>query len=175
MLVALIATVSGSGACRLAAADDSAAQPADNPLWAISLDALNATRERPIFDPSRRPPPLALPAPVAQPIAAAPREDLKPLRLTLLGTVIGGETQLALCQDQTTKETIRLKTGQNHEGWILRAVSRREAQFEKADQIATLVFPVPGTETQDGDAPRTKSMIAGVVSSPVSGRKHHRR
>src|SRR5258708_33146709 len=28
-----------------------------NPLWAVPLDALSMTRERPLFSPSRRPPP----------------------------------------------------------------------------------------------------------------------
>ena len=108
-------------------------------------------------------------------VVAPPTEDLKPLRLTLLGTVIGGETQLALCQDQGTKDTVRLKTGQNHEGWILRAVGRREAQFEKADQIATLVIPTPETKTQSSDVPVTRPMIARMVDPPVSVRKRHRR
>jgi len=106
---------------------------------------------------------------------APPAEESKPPPLTLLGTVIGGETQLALCQDQATKDTVRLKIGQNYDGWVLRLVGRREAQFEKADQIATLVIPVPGTETQGGDAPMTKPMIASAVSPPEAGRKRHRR
>src|SRR4051812_43449884 len=103
MLVALMATV---GTCRLAAAGDSGAQSAANPLWAISLDTLSATGERPIFDPSRRPPRApVLPAPVAELVLAPAAEESKPPRLTLLGTVIGEMTQLALCQDQETKDT----------------------------------------------------------------------
>jgi hypothetical protein len=115
-------------------------------------------------------------APGACPLAAAGdggESRLPPL--TLLGTVIGGETQLALCQDHGTKDTVWLKIGQNYDGWVLRTVGRREAQFEKMDQIATLVIPLLGVQTQGGDAPVTKPMIASAVGSPVPGRKRQRR
>ena len=43
---------------------------AANPLWAIPLDSLTATRERPLFSVSRRPPPA--PVAAAAPIVEAP-------------------------------------------------------------------------------------------------------
>src|SRR3954467_6929548 len=49
-------------------------QPMGNPLWGISLNALTATRERPIFSPSRRPP---APTPPAL-VVAAPLLPLPP-------------------------------------------------------------------------------------------------
>src|ERR1700731_1377944 len=42
--------------------------PGGNPLWGIPISALDATRERPIFSASRRPP---MPLVVAQGVAAA--------------------------------------------------------------------------------------------------------
>ena len=64
--------------------------PIANPLWAIPLSKLSATRERPIFSPTRRPPPPAVIAPAVAPLAKRPvsRPPLRP-ELTLIGTVIG--------------------------------------------------------------------------------------
>ena len=47
------------------------APPMGNPLWGISLNALTATRERPIFSPSRRPPAPTPPALVVDGARAA--------------------------------------------------------------------------------------------------------
>src|SRR5438552_8262323 len=44
-------------------------EPSGNPLWAIPLSALTATRERPLFLPSRRAP---APAVAGTPVVAAP-------------------------------------------------------------------------------------------------------
>src|SRR5216684_625555 len=46
-----------------------------NPLWALPLKQLSTTRDRPIFSPSRRPPPPATPTYVA-PVAV--RQQVKP-------------------------------------------------------------------------------------------------
>jgi len=49
------------------------AAPSGNPLWAIPLSGLSATRDRPLFTPSRRAPAAAVAGPVAAaPPAAAP-------------------------------------------------------------------------------------------------------
>lgn len=60
---------SPQAAPNLAAAKSPEARPAPpggNPLWGIPMDALSATRERPIFSASRRPPaPPSAPMPVA--------------------------------------------------------------------------------------------------------------
>src|SRR5258708_29810988 len=58
-----------------------------SPLWAVTLDQLPATRDRPLFSPSRRPPPRpeAPHVEIAAPIPApAPRQ---PPSVVLLGTV----------------------------------------------------------------------------------------
>src|SRR5579871_6921448 len=61
-----------------------------NPLWAIPLKQLSVTRDRPIFSPSRRPPPPATPtyvAPVAVRTPPKPKEPEKP-SITLVGTIL---------------------------------------------------------------------------------------
>jgi len=45
--------------------------------------------------------------------------------------------------DQATNNVVRLKTGQDHQGWVLRSVKGREVTLEKNKRSATLALPVP--------------------------------
>jgi len=118
-----------------------------NPLWGIPLRLLTATRERPLFSPSRRPPApqvVAVPQAPPRPIPVAkPAEPDHPL-LTIVGTIVGETDGIGVFIDQATNDVIRLHTGQNHDGWILRSVQGRETMFEKDRRKATLALPAPG-------------------------------
>jgi general secretion pathway protein N len=121
-----------------------------NPLWGIPLKSLTATRDRPIFSASRRPPPIIAPAPI---VSAAPpprpKEIEKP-QLSLVGTVIGESESFGLFIDQANKVALRLRVGEQHDGWVLRAVQGREVTLEKDLQAATLLMPQPG-KGSDGE------------------------
>ena len=123
-------------------------RPSGNPLWAIPLRSLTATRERPIFSPSRRPPspPVVAAAyvPPAKAPVARPAEPDKP-QLALVGTIAGENDGIGIFLDQATNAVIRLKTGQDHAGWVLRSVKGREAKFDRGRQTATLALPPPGS------------------------------
>ncbi len=126
--------------------------PSGNPLWAIPLRALSITGERPIFSPSRRPPPpavIAVPQAV-QPPKASPAEPEHP-NLKLLGTVVSDAESIGVFLDQSTQILVRLKTGEEHSGWILRSVKAREATFEKENKRETLRFPT----AQESSSPRS--------------------
>jgi len=130
-----------------------------NPLWGIPLKALNNTRERPLFSPSRRPPPTAVvaapPAP-AQPLPQPAVPDHP--QLTIMGTIVGETQSIGVFIDQATKEVVRLKTGEGHAGWTLRAIHGREAVLEKDQREATLVLPARGaTEQAIASVPATTS------------------
>jgi hypothetical protein len=121
-------------------------EPSANPLWAIPLSKLTATRDRPLFLPSRRAPaPGIAAAPVAAltPSAPPPAEPERPL-LTLVGAIASDTEGFAVFLDQSTNTVIRLRTGQDHQGWVLRAVKGREATLVKASISATLMLPEPG-------------------------------
>ena len=113
------------------------AERAGNPLWAIPLNQLTSTRERPIFSPSRRPPP-------------PPPEHPS---LALLGTIAGEGEGLALFMETTSQMVVRLRTGEAHEGWVLRSVHGREAQLEKDNRTETVTLPDPGGGEAGGEAP----------------------
>jgi general secretion pathway protein N len=93
-----------------------------NPLWGIPIELLNATRERPIFSPTRRPPRPAVPAAPAEAvkIVAPPAEPDRP-SLNLVGIVAGAGEAYAVFINNTTHDIVRLKTGEGQDGWILRS------------------------------------------------------
>lgn len=118
------------------------APPGGNPLWGIPMDALSATRERPIFSASRRPP---APPPPPMPVAEAPPPPPPPPEhppFTLVGTAIGPAQSVALVLDQTTRSLVRLHVGEAASGWYLRSVELRTMTVEKNSQIVTVSFPV---------------------------------
>ena len=128
-----------------------AAKPAaayGNPLWAIPLATLSISRQRPLFTPSRRPPapppPVVIAAPPPQPVQPARAPEPERLQLALIGTVVGSAESIGVFLDQPTQRLIRLKTGEEHAGWVLRAVRPREVTLEKGARVEILSLPRPG-------------------------------
>jgi hypothetical protein len=184
-----------------ATAIDAAAQPANrtrsvtgdlaqggNPLWSLPLNSLSVTRERPIFSPSRRPPPPVIAAPYVPP--ASPPPPPKPPEpdhpsLALVGTLAGDSQGVGIFVNDADKSTLRLRTGEDYEGWVLRSVRGGEAIFEKGDRTATLALPLgfaaqslapaipPGNTWRDGDGqiisapPKREQKPASPISTPL--------
>jgi hypothetical protein len=148
--VATVVQVTAAPAAPVASASEQALSA--NPLWAMPLAQFSVTRERPIFSPSRRPPPAAVAPVVAPKIAAVPkpREPERP-QLTLVGTIAGDEDGFGIFLDQSTKAVLRLKVGEDFQGWKLRSVQGRETALEKDRQIVTLVLPQPGLGQVTGE------------------------
>jgi general secretion pathway protein N len=119
-------------------------EPRGNPLWAIPLSSLSATRERPLFLPSRRPP--VAPAVAGPPVVVTPKpiEDPRP-ELTLVGAIAGETEGFAIFIDLRTNALVRLRTGQEHGGWTLSSVKGREATLAKDRDTIAFVLPAPGT------------------------------
>jgi general secretion pathway protein N len=136
-----------------------------NPLWAIPLSALTATRERPIFLPSRRAPAPAVAGPppvVATPVVAPPAAPDRP-SLTLVGAVIGTNEGIAIFLDTSTNNVVRLRTGEGHGGWILQSVKGREATFQRNRETATFSLPPPGQSPGIPAGPPDAQMPANQV------------
>ena len=136
-----------------------------NPLWAIPLATLSNTRERPIFSVSRRPPPPAV-APVALVKAAPPPPKPRVERppLALVGTISSGDESFGIFIDQASRAALRLKIGEDFQGWRLRAVQGREVILQRDQQTEILSLPQPGTA---GASP-TSSLRAQVDESEQS-------
>jgi hypothetical protein len=132
------------------------APPSGNPLWAIPIKALSETRDRPIFTPSRRPPPPPVvekpyTPPPPPPVATKPPPE--PLALSLLGTIAGDNDGVALFMEKGSQEVVRLRTGESHQGWVLRSVQGRQAMLEKGDRKETITLPTPGDTAAAGGPP----------------------
>lgn len=144
-----------------------------NPLWAIPLTELDATRERPLFSPSRRPPPPALVAapPAAAPAPPAPSTAPRP-SLALIGTILNGRDGHGIFLDPATNGVVRLKTGEAHEGWVLRSVSLRDAMLQKDRSTVVLALPpreaagIAASDAQAGERPAAPA--ARPIGSPAN-------
>jgi hypothetical protein len=120
---------------------------AGNPLSTLPLKQLSITRERPIFSPTRRPPPPAAPpvAPVVvrQPVKKPPEPE-RPA-VSLLGTIIGTEGRIGVFLESATQNVVRLHIGENHQGWVLHLIKAREVTLVKdGEQAAVLELRPPG-------------------------------
>jgi len=115
-----------------------------NPLWEMPLKQFSVTRERPIFLPSRRPPaPLASTVTVAKVVVPKPKEPEQP-QLSLVGTISGDDARFGIFVDQATKNVLRLKVGEDFQGWQLRSIQPREASFQKNQLTFVVALPQPG-------------------------------
>jgi hypothetical protein len=140
-----------------------------NPLWAIPLTQLSVTRERPIFSPSRRAPPAAVAAEAA--VVKAPparKKEPEPPQLALVGTIASDEEGFGIFLDQSTKTALRLKVGEDYQGWKLRAIQGREVTMEKDQQTAVLTLPQPGTGQSGGEV---HLIPASAVKMPLAARR----
>jgi general secretion pathway protein N len=135
--------------------DERKPPPIGNPLWSVPLSVLTATRERPIFSASRRPPQRAVVAPHLDQVAAPPQKTVEPERppLALIGAVVGDSDAIAVFLDRTSQKFIRLRRGEIHAGWVLSSVQRREVTLSKAERTEVLAL-----QRSDGSA--------GVAKAP---------
>jgi hypothetical protein len=151
------------------------ALPSGNPLWTVPIKELSETRDRPIFTPSRRPPP---PPVVEKPYTPPPppRVETKPppepLTLSLVGTITGDSAGVALFTEKGSQDVVRLRTGESHQGWVLRSVQGRQAMLEKGDRKETVTLPAPG-DTAAGGAPPGLPVTPGTPV-PESSRRSAR-
>jgi hypothetical protein len=125
-----------------------------NPIVAQSIDSLSATRERPLFSPTRRPPapPAAAPAPIVR--LAAPAPPPSPPGVVLLGVVIGADAARAFVRSEPPDKTMRVGIGDDIGGWKVSQIERRELVLSLGERSATFkIFdntkttePPPGVE-----------------------------
>ena len=117
-----------------------------NPLDALRLEDLGVTRARPLFAPTRRPPPpphveaAPEPAPVEMKAVAVIAE---PPPFDLVGSVIGRGTAFALLRNKTTNEVRRLRPGEDDEGWRVGEIGLRTVALERDGRHESLALAAP--------------------------------
>ncbi|WP_148233819.1 hypothetical protein [Aurantimonas manganoxydans] len=108
------------------------------PLDDADLTNLTQTRARPLFAPSRRQP-LPPPAPIPRPVAIrlpAPPVPPPPPDIHLLGVIAIGGKRTALVAIPGTG-TVRLKTGEQYEGWTATIPNLKTLEFQMAGRSQT--------------------------------------
>jgi hypothetical protein len=108
-----------------------------SPLAAHPADRLSATRERPLFSPSRRPP-APPPAPIRGPPPPAPPPA--PPNVTLVGIVMDTEEARAIVQAGPQNEIRRVRIGDDVGGWKVTQIEGRKLVLSLDSRLATFTM-----------------------------------
>jgi hypothetical protein len=138
---------------------DTHAQSADraggtlaNPLQAQSLDRLSATRDRPLFSPSRRPIPPP-PPPVAREPEVVPPPP--PPSVTVVGIVLDGEGARAIVRSGMGKKVERVQIGDDVGGWKVSQIEGRRLVLSLGERLATFTLFNDERGKQSPDEPES--------------------
>jgi general secretion pathway protein N len=135
MAVVMLSCMVSSATRALAQAPAPATGNLANPLEAQPLDRLSATRERPLFSPTRRPtPPPPLPSEAA-PIAVVPQ----PPNVQLFGIVMDDEGARAIVRAGTEKVD-RVQIGDDIGGWKVSQIEGRRLILSLDGRFATFTL-----------------------------------
>ena len=128
-----------------------------SPLAVHSLDRLSATRERPLFSPSRR-----APAPPPPPIVRPPPPPPEPPNVTLVGIVMDAEEARAIVQSGSKNEVRRVRVGDDIGGWKVAQIENRRLVLKLDSRQATFsMFSGPRKPT-----PRAAAQSAARAAAP---------
>ena len=153
-------TTAAIGADAPASAQDSSNITLSNPLAAQSLERLSATVDRPLFSPSRRPPP----GPVAQapepPVPPAPPPDL-----VLSGIVMDGQSARAVVRVGAEKKILHAQIGDNIDGWTVSQIEGRRLVLSLGGRYAMYTLfnrEVDQGNLDDGTASKVSDSAAST-------------
>jgi hypothetical protein len=153
-------TTAAIGADAPAPAQGSSNITLSNPLAAQSLERLSATVDRPLFSPSRRPPP----GPVAQapepPVPPAPPPDL-----VLSGIVMDGQSARAVVRVGAQKKILHAQIGDNIDGWTVSQIEGRRLVLSLDGRFATYTLfnrEVDQGNLDDGTASKVSDRSASA-------------
>src|SRR5262249_9385533 len=158
--------------CMVSGAPRALAQPSDqatgtlsNPLEAQPLDRLSATRERPLFSPTRRPTPPPPPPPPAQaaPVAVVPQ----PPNVQLFGIVMDDEGARAIVSSGTTKVD-RVQIGDDIAGWKVAQIEGRRLVLSLDGRFATFTLFSNDNGQQTPRDPEQIAAPAANEAGPVT-------
>jgi general secretion pathway protein N len=124
-----------------------------NPLQAQSLDRLSATRDRPLFSPTRRPVPPP-PPPVARVPEVIPPPP--PPNVTVVGIVLDGDGARAIVRSGMGTKFERVQIGDDIGGWKVSQIEGRRLVLSLGERLATftLFSDERGKRSPDGsDSP----------------------
>jgi general secretion pathway protein N len=142
-----------------------------NPLSGIAVEQFAEIVNRPLFNPTRTPPPPPVedvaPAAVAQP---ATQDAAKPEDFTLLAVAIDDNARIAMLRWNKTNEVFHLKQGQYLSDWELLSIGEREVTIGRDDVLFSLKLfararPLEAPPAQ-GDAEEMQNEPSGEAMAP---------
>lgn len=107
-----------------------------------SSEPFEATRARPLFSPTRRPPP-AVPSAETPPPQAESQPPPAPPALSLSGIISGEGTAIAILRRASESAAIRVPLGSQIDGWRVSAIQQRAVVLEHEGRSVTIVLPGP--------------------------------
>ncbi|MGD0719789.1 MAG: hypothetical protein ABR970_01915 [Roseiarcus sp.] len=148
---------------------------AQNPLDTLRLEDLTATRDRPLFAPTRRPPP-ASPVRVEAPTPEAPTPGeevvaLAPPPFDLIGAVVGKGKAFALLRNRATNKVVRLRPGDDAEGWRVGAIGVRSVALERDGREESLALAAPQPVAATAEVAGEPGHAESVAAPPAAGLK----
>jgi general secretion pathway protein N len=100
---------------------------------------------------------------VTVPPPVKPREPERPA-VSLLGTVISSEVHIGVFLETATNNVVRLRAGENHQGWVLRLIKAGAVTLAKeGEQDVVLMLPPP--DKASGGPPKAAAETIPVASS----------
>ena len=132
---AWVAVLAVCGTLALATVPARAADPG-------GLDALSATREHPLFTPTRRPPPR--PAVLPQGPSTPAATEAPPPSVEVRGVIYGGDRRVAIVKRPQDLQTMAVKVGGQIDGWVVAEIHPRGIVLERGGRSITLPMPEPG-------------------------------
>jgi general secretion pathway protein N len=153
IVVLVLSSASLFGVDANAQSEDRAGGTLANPLQAQSLDRLSATRDRPLFSPTRRPVP-----PPPPPVARAPEvvPPPPPPNVTVVGIVLDGDGARAIVRSGMGTKSERVQIGDDIGGWKVSQIEGRRLVLSLGERLATftLFSDARGKKSPDGsDSP----------------------
>ena len=146
------------------AASPNATPRTGNPLSEIPLSTLSATRDRPLFSASRRPPVVARPVAPLPPPKLPPPPPEQP-SFTLAGTIVSKKASVAILQRSNTDAVFRLRVGEENNGWRVQGISLRSIVVKKGEQSVELNLPKPNGTPADLARPDGAATAASAAAS----------
>jgi hypothetical protein len=138
-----------------------------SPLAGHPLDHLSATRERPLFSPSRRPP-----APPPAAIISPPPPPAPPPNVTLFGIVMDAEEARAIVRAGPKNEMRRVRIGDDIGGWKVTQIEGRRLVLSLDSRMAT--FTMFSGHGNPAGKVADKPLPPSPPGTPVSlGRRGH--
>lgn len=109
---------------------------------ASDLRELEATRQRPLFSPTRRPPPP--PAPVNETVVPVAPSVKPPPDIKVSGIILGDDRSVAIVRLGQDPNSVHLWVGSQVDGWTVEAIEARRILLRLGSRSLTADLPDPG-------------------------------